>query len=81
LLHRAIEELRFARVERTKEQRSSSDVAVTTARRLLLDTIAAFLEGELPPGSARSPEAVHIPDPSDHMLERSQSWRELETVD
>ena len=67
-------------VDRTKENLSSSDVAVAQTRRLLLDTIAAYEAGELPPGSARSPEAVRIPQPFDAVLGPGESWRELQPV-
>ena len=43
-------------VDRTKENLSSSDVAVAHARRMLLDALAGAEAGKLPPGSARSAE-------------------------
>ena len=64
-------------VDRTKENLSGSDVAVAHARRLILDTIAAYEGGQLPPGSARTPEVVRIPQPFDAVLESGESWREL----
>jgi len=67
-------------VDRTKENLSSSDVAVAQTRRLLLDTIAAYEAGELPPGSARSPEGVRIPQPFDAVLGPGESWGELQPV-
>jgi phthalate 4,5-dioxygenase oxygenase subunit len=39
-------------VDRTKENLSSSDVAIAHTRRLVLDTITAYEVGRLPPGSA-----------------------------
>ena len=63
-------------VDRTKENLSSSDVAVADTRRLLLDTIAAYEAGKLPPGSARTPEGVRIPQPFDAVLDPGESWRE-----
>jgi len=67
-------------VDRTKENLSSSDVAVAQTRRLILDTIAAYEAGGLPPGSARSPEGVRIPQPFDAVLDPGQSWGELQPV-
>jgi len=67
-------------VDRTKENLSSSDVAVAHARRLILDTIASAKAGELPPGSARSPQVVRIPHPFDAVLDVGASWREVARV-
>jgi hypothetical protein len=67
-------------VDRTKENLSSSDVAVAQTRRLILDTIAACRAGRLPPGSARSRERVRIPHPFDAVLDAGQSWLELQPV-
>jgi phthalate 4,5-dioxygenase oxygenase subunit len=64
-------------VDRTKENLSSSDVAVAETRRLVLETIAAYEAGRLPPGSARSPEAVRIPPPFDAVVDAAQPWRTL----
>ena len=65
-------------VDRTKENLSSSDVAVAQTRRLILDTIAAYQAGALPPGSARSAERVRIPEPFDAVLDAGESWLELQ---
>ena len=67
-------------VDRSKENLSSSDVAVAQARRLILDTLAAAEEGELPPGSALAPEVVHVPHPVDGMVDDGASWRQLESA-
>jgi hypothetical protein len=67
-------------VDRSKENLSSSDVAVAQARRLILDTLAAAEEGELPPGSALAPEVVRVPHPVDGMVDDGASWRQLESV-
>jgi phthalate 4,5-dioxygenase oxygenase subunit len=67
-------------VDRTKENLSSSDVAVAQTRRLILDTIAAYEAGRLPPGGVRSPEGVRIPQPFDAVLDAGESWRELQPV-
>jgi phthalate 4,5-dioxygenase oxygenase subunit len=65
-------------VDRTKEHLSSSDVAIARTRRLLLDAIAAYGSGELPPGSARTPEGVRVPQPFDAMIDEGESWRDLQ---
>jgi phthalate 4,5-dioxygenase oxygenase subunit len=65
--------------DRMKENLSSSDVAVAQTRRLLLETIAAYKVGELPPGSARTPGGVRVPQPFDALLGRDESWRSLPT--
>ena len=64
-------------VDRTKEHLSSSDVAIAHTRRLILDTIAGYREGQLPPGSAKSPGGVKVPQPFDAVLDGQQSWRDL----
>jgi phthalate 4,5-dioxygenase len=67
-------------VDRTMENLSSSDVAITQTRRLILDTIAAAGEGRLPPGSARTPGGVRVPQPFDALLEAGEAWRERARV-
>jgi phthalate 4,5-dioxygenase oxygenase subunit len=67
-------------VDRTMENLSSSDVAITQTRRLILDTIAAAGEGRLPPGSARTPGGVRVPPPFDALLEAGEAWRERARV-
>jgi phthalate 4,5-dioxygenase oxygenase subunit len=67
-------------VDRTKENLSSSDVAVAHTRRLILAAIAAYQAGQLPPGSARSPQGVRVPQPFDATLDPGQSWRDLKPV-
>ncbi len=66
-------------LDRTKENLSTSDVAVASARRLILETIAAVSEGELPPGSVRG-EPVRIPHPIDAVIDADQSWRDVAPV-
>jgi hypothetical protein len=63
-------------VDRTKENLSSSDVAVAHTRRLILDTIAAYESGRLPPGSARTPGGVRVPGPYDATLTAGESWHD-----
>jgi hypothetical protein len=65
-------------VDRSKDNLSASDGAVANARLLLLDVLAAYEKGELPPGSARSPDPVRIPDPYDAVLGPDESWRDIE---
>src|SRR5262249_49455709 len=67
-------------VDRTKENLSSSDVAVAQTRRLILDTLAEYERGQLPPGSARSPESIKIPQAFDAVIDAGQSWTELQPV-
>jgi phenylpropionate dioxygenase-like ring-hydroxylating dioxygenase large terminal subunit len=65
-------------VDRTKENLSGSDVAVATARRIILEALAAFEGGELPPGSAKDPAGVQVPDPFEALLDPGVSWRAVE---
>jgi hypothetical protein len=65
-------------VDRTKEHLSSSDVAIRHTRRLILDTITACAEGQLPPGSVWTPHGVKVPQPFDAVLDASTSWRDME---
>src|SRR5262249_28794764 len=67
-------------VDRTRENLSSSDVAIAQTRRLILDTIASASAGELPPGSARSADAVRIPHPFDAVIDAGESWRQLQAA-
>jgi phenylpropionate dioxygenase-like ring-hydroxylating dioxygenase large terminal subunit len=67
-------------VDRTRENLSSSDVAIAQTRRLIIDTIAAYEEGGPPPGSARAPGGVRVPQPFDALLKAGESWRELQQV-
>ena len=67
-------------VDRSKDNLSGSDGAVAKVRRLLLDALAAYGQGSLPPGSARGP-AVRIPDPYDAVLGPEESWRDLQPAE
>ena len=67
-------------VDRTKENLSSSDVAIAHTRRLILETIATYADGRLPPGSAWTPGGVRVPQPFDAVLDAGESWRELQPV-
>ncbi len=66
--------------DRTRENLSSSDVAIAQARRLILDTIAGAEGGAPPPGSARGPARVLLPHPFEAMLDEGTSWTELDKV-
>jgi hypothetical protein len=63
-------------LDRTKENLCSSDVAVAHARRVLLDALRAVEAGELPPGSARAPEAVRLPNAIDVLVEEGTRWED-----
>lgn len=67
-------------VDRTKENLSSSDVAVAHTRRLILEAVAGYQKGQLPPGSARTSQEVRIPQPFDAVLDPGQSWLDLQPV-
>lgn len=67
-------------LDRSKENLSSSDVAIAHTRRLILDTVASAEAGTLPPGSALSGEAVHVPQPFDATLAGGEAWREMRFV-
>ena len=67
-------------VDRTKENLSSSDVAIAQTRRLILNSISAYQEGRIPPGSARPPGRVYVPSPFDGVLDPEESWRERQPV-
>ena len=65
-------------VDRSKDNLSASDGAVANARALLLEVLAAYEKGELPPGSARGTSPICIPDPFDAVLGPDESWRDLQ---
>jgi hypothetical protein len=67
-------------IDRTKENLSSSDVAIAQARRLILETVAGYADGRLPPGSALTPGGVRVPQPFDAVLDPGVSWREMQPV-
>jgi phthalate 4,5-dioxygenase len=66
-------------VDRSKENLSSSDVAVAHLRRMLLEALAAAEsdEGALPPGSARASEDVRLPNASEMLVEPGQRWEDV----
>jgi hypothetical protein len=63
-------------VDRSKENLSSSDVAVAHLRRLLLGALDAADAGRLPPGSALSPQAVRLPNALEALLPEGQRWED-----
>jgi phenylpropionate dioxygenase-like ring-hydroxylating dioxygenase large terminal subunit len=67
-------------IDRTKENLSSSDVAIAQTRRLILNSISTYLDGQIPPGSARPPGRVRVPSPFDAVLDAEESWRERQPV-
>src|SRR5262245_18846667 len=64
-------------LDRTRENLSSSDVAVVHARKILLGALRAAEAGALPPGSARAPEAVRMPNALEAVLDEDARWREV----
>jgi phthalate 4,5-dioxygenase oxygenase subunit len=63
-------------LDRTKEHLSSSDVAVAQLRRMLLDALAAADTGALPPGSARAPERVRLPNAAEMLVDEGARWED-----
>jgi phenylpropionate dioxygenase-like ring-hydroxylating dioxygenase large terminal subunit len=63
-------------LDRTKEHLSSSDVAVAQLRRMLLDALAAAHTGALPPGSARAPERVRLPNAAEMLVDEGDRWED-----
>jgi nitrite reductase/ring-hydroxylating ferredoxin subunit len=63
-------------VDRTCETLSATDIAVVTARRMLLAALEDYEQGKLPPGSARSGRPVELPNPIDLVLDAGRSWTE-----
>ena len=63
-------------LDRTKENLSSGDIAVAHARRLLLEAVRAGA-GELPPGSARAPEPVRLPNALEAVFEDGRRWEDI----
>jgi phthalate 4,5-dioxygenase len=67
--------------DRTGENLSTSDVAIAQTRRLILDALAGYEHGLIPPGSARSPGKVRVPQPFDGLLEPGEGWSDREPLD
>ena len=64
-------------LDRTKENLSSSDVAVAQTRRMLLEALRAAEAGALPPGSALAPEGVRMPNALEAVLEAGARWENV----
>ncbi len=63
-------------LDRTKENLSGSDVAVAHLRRMLLDAVAAYDAGTLPPGSALAPDGVRFPNASEMLVDAGRRWED-----
>jgi phenylpropionate dioxygenase-like ring-hydroxylating dioxygenase large terminal subunit len=63
-------------LDRTQENLSSGDVAVAHARQMLLDALLAAEAGRLPPGSARSRDAVRMPNALEVVVEAGARWED-----
>ena len=63
-------------VDRSEETLSSSDVAVARTRRMLLDALSAADAGELPPGSALTPQGVRLPNALEVIVEAGERWQD-----
>ena len=64
-------------LDRTKEHLSTGDAAVAHARRMLLEALQVADAGGHPPGSARSAEAVRLPNALEALLDDEHEWRTL----
>jgi phenylpropionate dioxygenase-like ring-hydroxylating dioxygenase large terminal subunit len=64
-------------LDRTKEHLSSSDVAVSHARRMLLDGLSAAEKGERPPGSALGTDPVRLPNALEGVTEEGSRWEDI----
>jgi len=63
-------------LDRTRENLSSSDVAVAQLRRMLLDAVAAADAGARPPGSAWTPDGVRLPNASEMLVDAGRRWED-----
>jgi hypothetical protein len=63
-------------VDRSKENLSSSDVAVAHLRRMLLEALQATESGELPPGSAHTPGGIRLPNASEMLIDEGMGWED-----
>jgi phthalate 4,5-dioxygenase oxygenase subunit len=63
-------------VDRSKENLSSSDVAVAHTRRMLLDAVRAAETGQRPPGSALTPAGVELPNAFEVFVEEGMRWQD-----
>jgi phenylpropionate dioxygenase-like ring-hydroxylating dioxygenase large terminal subunit len=63
-------------LDRTKENLSSSDVAVAQLRRMLLDALAGADANALPPGSALTADGVRLRNASEMLVDEGQRWQD-----
>jgi hypothetical protein len=63
-------------VDRSKENLSSSDVAVAHCRRILLAALESAGTGGLPPGSARTPGGVRLPNATEVLVDEGTRWED-----
>jgi phthalate 4,5-dioxygenase oxygenase subunit len=63
-------------VDRSKENLSSSDVAVAHLRRMLLAGLEAARAGALPPGSARTAGGVRLPNATELLVDEGTRWED-----
>ena len=63
-------------LDRSEEHLSSSDVAVATARRMLLDAVSGAEAGTLPPGSALAPEVARLPNALEVIVAEGERWED-----
>ncbi len=63
-------------VDRSKENLSSSDVAVAQTRRMLLEAVGGAEAGQRPPGSALTPGGVHLPNAFEVFVEEGIRWQD-----
>jgi phenylpropionate dioxygenase-like ring-hydroxylating dioxygenase large terminal subunit len=66
-------------LDRSRENVSSSDVAIVQTRRLLLKSLDAVDAGALPPGSALAAAPVCVTNPLDVVLEAGARWEDFGT--
>ena len=64
-------------LDRTKENLSSSDVAVVQLRKMLLKSLDDAKAGKLPPGSALADDKVNMANPLDVVLDAGMRWEDF----
>ncbi len=64
-------------LDRSREFLSTSDVAVAHVRRILLEALTTAGAGGVPPGSARTPKAVRMPNALEFVYDEGGDWREM----
>jgi hypothetical protein len=63
-------------VDRSKENLSSSDIAVAHCRRILLEALEKASAGGLPPGSAWAPGGVRLPNAAEMLVDEGMRWED-----